>query len=184
MPKGKAKRWNPANGLTLVRIFISPFFIYLLWYPSSLRNVIAALLFVFAGATDFLDGYLARKLGMVTRLGQFLDPLADKVYISTVLIMLYHLGRIAWWVPVVIIGRELIITGLRIYAGSKGVSVPATMLAKLKTNSQFIAIVLITLHFPVDHHYLHESVALWLAIVFTVVSGLDYIMRLDSYLNP
>ncbi len=182
--EGKVRRWNPANGLTLLRIIISPLFVYLLWDSSPLRNVLAALLFAFAGATDFLDGYFARKLGMVTRLGQFLDPLADKIYISTVLIMLFHLGRIYWWVPVVIIGRELIITAMRVYAGSRGVSVPATMLAKLKTNTQFLAIILITFHFPVDRNYLHESVALWLAIAFTLVSGLDYILRLDTYLNP
>jgi CDP-diacylglycerol--glycerol-3-phosphate 3-phosphatidyltransferase len=150
--------------------------------PKAWKDVVAALLFLLAGFTDFLDGYLARRMDMVTRLGQFLDPLADKIYISVVLIMLFLIGRIGWWVPAVIIGRELIITAFRIYAGFRGVSVPATMLAKLKTNYQVIAIVLVILHFPVDQHYLHEIIAVWLAVAMTIVSGLDYMINVRKFM--
>ncbi len=142
-----------------------------------------AAIFALAGLTDFLDGYLARKTGQVTRLGQFLDPLADKIYISTALLMLAYLGRAGWWVPGVIIGREMAITALRVYAGKRGVAVPASMAAKLKTNTQIIMIILLMLHIRIDGAYLHEEIAIWLAVVMTVYSGLDYLVNVERYLG-
>jgi CDP-diacylglycerol--glycerol-3-phosphate 3-phosphatidyltransferase len=175
--------WKLPNLLTLSRILASPLFIWLLWKPRTWSDVLAALTFAAAGATDFLDGYTARKRGMVTRLGQFLDPLADKIYISVALVMLAHLGRMGWWVPGVIIGRELVITALRVYAGRMGVSVPASLAAKLKTNTQIIMIVLLMLHFKVGGEYLHEIIAIWLAVALTVYSGLDYLVNVERYVG-
>jgi CDP-diacylglycerol---glycerol-3-phosphate 3-phosphatidyltransferase len=174
---------NAANLLTLSRILVSPVFVSLMRDPRKNRKYLAATLFALAGATDFLDGHLARKMGMVTRLGQFLDPLADKVYISTPLIMLAWMGRVKRWVPGVIIGRELVITAFRVYANRHGVSVPATRIAKLKTNAQIIAITLLILELRVRESTVHEDVAVWLAVLLTVYSGLDYIVNIERYLG-
>ncbi len=171
------------NLLTISRILISPLFILLLWETRTWSNISSAVLFALAGLTDFLDGYMARRTGQVTRLGQFLDPLADKIYISTALIMLASLGRTGWWVPGVIIGRELAITALRVYAGKRGISVPASLAAKLKTNSQIIMIVLLMLHMRIDGAYLHEEIAIWLAVALTLYSGLDYLVNMERYLD-
>jgi len=185
---GRAGSLNLPNALTASRILASPLFIVLLWKPGPWSDLAAALLFGAAGATDFLDGWLARRMGMVTRLGQFLDPLADKIYISTALVMLARLGRMGWWVPAVIIGRELAITVFRVYAGRKGVSVPASLAAKLKTNVQIIMIVMLMLHLRAGgpssaEPYLHETIAVWLAVALTVYSGLEYLVKMDRYLE-
>lgn len=174
---------NQANLLTLSRILVSPLFVALMRDPRKNRKYLAAVLFAAAGATDFLDGYIARKKGIVTRLGQFLDPLADKIYISTPLIMLAWMGRIRRWVPALIIGRELLITAFRIHANRHGVSVPATKIAKLKTNAQILAIVLLILEFRVKDSTAHEDAAVWLAVILTVYSGLDYIANIERYLG-
>lgn len=174
---------NLANLLTLSRILVSPLFIYLLRDPRKNRKYIAAMLFALAGFTDYLDGHVARKRGIVTRLGQFLDPLADKFYIATPLIMLTFKGRVKRWVPGVIIGRELVITGFRVYANRQGVSVPATRIAKLKTNAQILAIILLILEFRIDDSDRHEDVAVWLAVFLTVYSGMNYIINIERYLG-
>lgn len=174
---------NLANLLTLSRILVSPIFVYLLRDLRGNRKHLAAMLFALAGLTDYLDGQVARKRGMVTRLGQFLDPLADKVYTSTALIMLAFTGRVKRWVPAVIIGREVVITGFRVYANRQGVSVPATRIAKLKTNAQILAIVLLMLDFRISDSDRHEDVAVWLAVILTVYSGLDYIVNIERYLG-
>jgi CDP-diacylglycerol--glycerol-3-phosphate 3-phosphatidyltransferase len=174
---------NLANLLTLSRILVSPLFVYLLRDYRRNRKYLAAMLFAAAGLTDYLDGQVARKRGMVTRLGQFLDPLADKVYISTPLIMLAWLGRVKRWVPAVIIGREAVITGFRIYANRQGVSVPATRIAKLKTNAQILAIVLLMLDFRINDSDRHQDAAVWLAVFLTVYSGINYIVNIERYLG-
>jgi CDP-diacylglycerol--glycerol-3-phosphate 3-phosphatidyltransferase len=174
---------NAANLLTLSRIMVSPVFVGLMRDGRRSRKYLAATLFAAAGATDFLDGHLARKMGMVTRLGQFLDPLADKIYISTPLIMLARMGRVKRWVPGVIIGRELVITAFRIYANRHGVSVPASKIAKLKTNAQILAITLLILELRVKDSTAHEDLAVWLAAALTVYSGLDYIVNIERYLG-
>ncbi len=174
---------NLPNFVTMSRILISPLFAVLMRDSRRGRRYLAALLFALAGATDYIDGHLARKTGTVTRLGQFLDPLADKIYISTPLIMLATLGRVKKWVPGVILGRELVITGFRVHANRQGVSVPATHIAKLKTNAQILAIILLMLDFRIKDRNLHEDAAVWLAIILTVYSGLDYIINTERYLG-
>jgi CDP-diacylglycerol---glycerol-3-phosphate 3-phosphatidyltransferase len=174
---------NLPNLVTMSRILVSPLFAVLMRDSRKGRRYLAALLFALAGATDYLDGHLARRTGTVTRLGQFLDPLADKIYISTPLIMLASLGRVKKWVPGVILGRELVITGFRIHANRQGVSVPATRIAKLKTNSQILAIILLMLDFRIRDRSFHQDAAVWLAIILTVFSGLDYIVNIERYLG-
>ena len=174
---------NLPNLITTSRILVSPLFVLLMQDSRRSRKNLAALLFALAGATDYLDGHLARRTGKVTRLGQFLDPLADKVYISTPLIMLANRGRVKKWVPGIILGRELMITGFRVHANRRGVSVPATRVAKLKTNAQILAIILLMLDLRVRGRSWHEHAAVWLAIVLTVYSGLDYIINIERYLG-
>lgn len=135
-----------------------------------------------AAFTDFLDGFLARKQGKETRLGQFLDPLADKIYISAAFAILSVKGRLSGWVPAVVIGRELSITLFRVYAGSRGGSVPASIWGKLKTNSQLLALLLLMLKGSESGNSRLEKASVNLAVALTLYSGFDYMKKAGRYL--
>ncbi|HEY6105894.1 MAG TPA: CDP-diacylglycerol--glycerol-3-phosphate 3-phosphatidyltransferase, partial [Anaeromyxobacteraceae bacterium] len=128
--------WNLPNGITLARIASIPVFLVFTWYESRLNSLLAALLFTAAGATDFLDGWVARRRGLVTVIGKIMDPLADKLVVVSALVMLVHLGRVAAWVVIVIMAREFIITGLRAVASSEGIVIAASQEGKYKTSLQ------------------------------------------------
>jgi len=119
-----AKRiFNLANNLTLTRIIIVPVLIVILLYSTSKTScLIAAILFALAGFTDWLDGYIARKQNLITSLGKFLDPLADKILVSITLIMLLSLNRVPAWMVAIIIAREVAVTGLRIVVAREGIT--------------------------------------------------------------
>jgi len=179
-----ANGWNLPNALTLSRILISPLIVVLLLKESRRRNRLAAMALGIAALTDFLDGYLARKQGKETRLGQFLDPLADKICISSVFVMLARRGRLAGWVPGVIIGREALITLFRVYAGARGGSVPASMWGKLKTNSQLLALLAVITGEQGKKREILRQAAVAAAVALTLYSGLDYIIKSRRYLAP
>jgi CDP-diacylglycerol--glycerol-3-phosphate 3-phosphatidyltransferase len=176
-PEARPSNWNAPNLLSLARIALTPVVIILLAADTTARNVAAFLVMGLCGITDMLDGRIARSKGIVTRLGAFLDPLADKFYIGGALIMLAVVNRITPWIPALILGRELGITFFRIYAESKGVSVPASLLGKLKANAQLLAILVVILHFRIAGGYVHEQVLMWLAVAITLASGADYILQ-------
>ena len=136
-----------------------------------------------AALTDFLDGHLARKHGQETRLGEFMDPLADKVFISASFLMLALRKRVPGWVPVTIIGREAAITLFRIYAGAQGASVPASIWGKLKMNSQLLALVLSILDDDSNSLEDMKKVALVFTVILTLYSGLDYFVKAGKYLD-
>jgi CDP-diacylglycerol--glycerol-3-phosphate 3-phosphatidyltransferase len=116
--------FNLANNLTLTRIIIVPVLIVILLYSTSKTScLIAAILFALAGFTDWLDGYIARKQNLITSLGIFLDPLADKILVSITLIMLLSLNRVPAWMVAIIIAREVAITGLRIVVAREGITI-------------------------------------------------------------
>jgi CDP-diacylglycerol--glycerol-3-phosphate 3-phosphatidyltransferase len=137
--------------------------------------------FSIAACTDWVDGYVARRYGAVTVLGKLMDPLADKVLVATALIMLIPLGRLPAWITLVILSREMLVTGLRGVASSSGIVVAASGLGKLKSIMQYIG--LGTLIFPLDLlpiPHLHQIglVLLYIALILTVWSGLDYFYKL------
>jgi CDP-diacylglycerol--glycerol-3-phosphate 3-phosphatidyltransferase len=177
------ENWNLPNALTFSRVLMAPLIVYLLSDDDRARNSMAALTLAAAAVTDFLDGHLARKRGTVTSLGQFLDPLADKVCISTAFIMLAARRRMAAWVPGVIIGREVLITLFRVYAGSRGSSVPASIWGKLKTNSQLLAVLLAIMERDTPSYAARKRVAVNLAVILTIYSGLDYMLKAGRYLD-
>jgi CDP-diacylglycerol--glycerol-3-phosphate 3-phosphatidyltransferase len=168
--------FNLPNTLTLFRIACIPLLVILLFFPHKTSSFLAAMLFSLASISDLLDGFVARRRQMVTILGQFLDPLADKLIVSAALIMLIPLGRVPAWMVVVIIGRELAITGLRSVAVSEGKVISASELGKKKMVFQIVAILGLLLHyeyFGVDCHAV-GMFFLWLAVIITLWSGFSY----------
>jgi CDP-diacylglycerol---glycerol-3-phosphate 3-phosphatidyltransferase len=175
--------WNLPNALTSLRIALAPIIVLLLLDDDRFRNNLAALAVVVAALTDFLDGYVARKQEKVTSLGQFLDPLADKICISTAFVMLSVRGKLSRWVPSVIIGREVLITLFRVYAGSRGSSVPASIWGKLKTNSQLVALMFVILDHDNSGSDNLEKASVALAVILTLYSGFNYMKKAGSYLT-
>ncbi len=139
---------NLPNAITAVRIAAIPVFLWFTYYESRRDSFIAAILFAVTGATDFLDGWVARRRNLVTVIGKFLDPLADKLIVMAALVMLVHLGRVAAWVVIVVMAREFIVTGLRTIAMSEGIVIAAGQEGKYKTALQLIAISFLLLHYP------------------------------------
>lgn len=177
------ENWNLPNALTFSRVLMAPAIVSLLSREDRVSDWLAAMTVGAAALTDFLDGHVARRQGKETRLGQFLDPLADKVCISTAFVMLAVKGRLPSWVPGVIIGREALITMFRIYAGSKGSSVPASIWGKLKTNSQLIALLMVILEKDEPSYAAMENAAVNAAVALTLYSGLDYMLKASRYLE-
>ena len=171
---------NHPNGLTLIRVACIPLILAAFSFPSSpFLCFLAALLFSFAAATDYLDGFLARRQGKVTFLGKAMDPVADKLLTSSAFIMLAAHGWAPAWVVCVIIGRELAVTGLRSVTAGKGIDISASRLGKLKTGFQIAAIIPLMIHYPVlgvDFDGLGRAL-LWVALIFTMWSGTDYFIK-------
>jgi len=177
---------NLANKITVARIFLVPIFmLVLLTRIPKYGDFLAALVFVIAASTDGLDGYIARSRKMVTNLGKFMDPLADKLLISAALISMVELDMIRAWVAMVIISREFAVTGLRAIAASEGVVIAASKLGKYKTVSQIVAIVVLLLHdFPFGPWQLiMGQYLLWLAVALTIASGVDYFLNAKKLLH-
>jgi len=192
MPEAEIKSpsiFNIPNILTLMRIAAIPLMVYLLFTGERESSFWAAALFSAASFTDWLDGFLARRMGIVTVFGKFLDPIADKLVVMAALIMIIPLGRVPAWMVLVILGREIIITGLRGIASSEGIVIEASDLGKFKTIFQIVAIIALLLHY--DYHWFFSSAHpallanmhnvgmfyLWIAFFITVWSGADYLFR-------
>ena len=169
---------NP-NALTLLRIAASPVIVVLLLFPNKLTAFLAALMFSIAAITDYFDGFFARKRGMVTTFGKAMDPLADKLLVSSALIMMASLSWIPGWLVCIIIGRELAVTGLRTIVVERGEDISASKLGKYKTGFQIAAIIPLLIHysyFTIDFHAIGYFF-LWGALFFTLWSGIDYFVR-------
>jgi CDP-diacylglycerol--glycerol-3-phosphate 3-phosphatidyltransferase len=174
--------FNLPNMLTYVRIASIPLIVVLLTPPSSGKSLnLAFLLYVLASTTDYLDGILARRHNLVTSVGKLLDPLADKLLTSAVLIMLIPLERVQAWLVFLIIGREIIITGLRSIAASRGLILDASRMGKRKMVSQTVAILLLLLSVQSVEGVLHTAgmLFLWLSVVLSYWSAAGYF--LDFY---
>ena len=180
---------NLPNAITLARIAVIPFLVLLLMSPSRSAGFWAAALFALASITDWLDGYLARRMGIVTIFGKFLDPIADKLIVMAALIMILPFNRVPAWMVLAILGREIVITGLRGIASSEGIVIQASDLGKYKTIFQIVAILGLVLHydynwfFGISHTLLTVNMHnvgmfyLWIATVLTLWSGVDYLIR-------
>ena len=174
---------NLANKITLLRILMTPLVVLLLYFEGPMTCILATLAFIFASLTDWAAGYIARRSNMVTSMGKFLDPLADKVLICSVLIMFVKLGWAPAWVVIIIVCRELVVTGLRAIAIDEGIVLAADKFGKAKTVLQIFAIVPLALHYPLwgmDLRLL-GLVLLYIALVLAVVSGANYCY--DFYRN-
>lgn len=170
---------NLPNSITLLRIGVIPVLFLLLLNPGRILSLIIAGLFIIAAVTDILDGYIARRYAIVTRLGKFLDPLADKLIVNTAMILMIPIGRIPAWIVAIIIIRDLTVDGLRSIASTEGVVIDASMIAKQKTLCQIIAVSALLIHFPflgADAHVVGIAV-LSLALILTIWSGVDYFMK-------
>ncbi len=172
------------NFMTVSRIIAVPIIVVLLMSDSRITTVIAAALFSLASITDYFDGYLARTRGLETKLGKILDPLADKLLVSSSLVMLVSLGFMPGWIACVIIGRELAVTGLRCVLIENGQDVAASWLGKYKVGFQIAAIIPLMLHYSylgINFNGI-GSFFLWGALIFTIWSGLDYFIKARKFL--
>lgn len=170
---------NFPNRITMFRISIIPVLFFLLLSPGETGSLVIATLFVIAALTDLLDGYLARKYEIVTVMGKFLDPIADKLIVNTAMILMIPIGRISAWIVAVIIIRDFIVDGIRAIASTEGVVIQASNLGKQKTLCQIFAVTALMIHYPffgADAHAV-GTVILYLALVLSVYSGVHYFME-------
>ena len=182
---------NIPNKITVSRICLIPLFVIFMLVDFGwgdlvigdaslpIEHLVGAIIFIFASVTDWIDGYYARKYNLVTNLGKFLDPLADKLLVSAALIVLVELQMAASWIVIIIISREFAVTGLRLILAGTGEVVAANMLGKIKTWTQIIAVSALLLHnipFALIS-FDFATVALWISMFFTVWSGWDYFAK-------
>jgi CDP-diacylglycerol---glycerol-3-phosphate 3-phosphatidyltransferase len=171
---------NVPNILTVLRIMLVPVLVVALLGDTSAGDVLAAVVFVLASLTDFIDGYLARAQDSITTFGKLMDPLADKLLVVAALLSLVSLHRVAAWVAMVIIARELAVTVLRLGATQAGLVLPASNFGKLKTCFQIAAILALIAVHPSS---LWVLLLVYLAVLVTVLSGLDYFFGLRRRLH-
>ena len=175
----KSSPWNLPNMLSLSRVFLVPVILVFLTLRTqfgfigglSIGDLIAGIVFIIASLTDAVDGYIARKRHLVTNMGKFIDPLADKILVIAVLIALVELGRFPGWMVVVIISREFIVSGLRMVAASEGVVIAASKGGKIKTVTQMIGMIMLLFSIP------FAMPVMWLAVILTVWSGVDHVVK-------
>ena len=181
---------NLPNAITIGRIFLVPLLVVVLLTKFEGRlilgvrkELVGAAIFGIASLTDWLDGYLARRRKQVTPLGQFMDPLADKLLITAALVSLVQMDLAQSWMVVVILGREIAVTVLRSVAQSRGVSIPASPLGKFKMASQVTAVLLLILGEDVPVFAALGRIALWIALVTAVASAYDYYRRYNGVIS-
>ena len=173
------------NSLTLYRILVIPAMVILLFFPNRFCTFFSAVIFSTGAITDWLDGFYARRRGLVSNFGKIMDPIADKLLVSSAFIMLVSHGWVAGWIVCIIIAREIAVTGLRNILIEKGEDVSASPLGKYKTGFQISALIPLLIHYPylgIDIHAI-GSVLLWGALFFTVWSGADYFIRFRKLLR-
>ncbi len=172
---------NLPNLLTMSRIVIIPIVVATFFFDSAAMRWTACALFTLAGVTDFFDGYLARRANQVSRLGRFLDPIADKLLVASVLLMLVGFGRLSLWAylpALVILLREILVSGLREFLAELRVGLPVTKLAKAKTTVQMVALGILIVGKAAPWWIPAEiigEIALWIAAGLTLITGYDYL---------
>ncbi len=181
----KTRMFNLANNLTLLRILTIPVFVLLLYFPARITCLLAAVIFIAATVTDFFDGLLARRYNLESNMGKLLDPLADKLLVVSALIMLTSLQWLSGWIVILIIARELVVTGVRAMAAERGTVIAADIFGKFKTVLQDVAIVPLVLHYP----WMGFDPAPWgkglilVALGVTLLSGGNYVWKFAKSLR-
>lgn len=169
---------NLPNKLTTLRVILIPVFLLVLFLlEEPMNRYIAVAIFIIASLTDFLDGHLARKYHLVTNFGKFMDPLADKLLVMSALVSMVALEDLPAWVVIVILAREFAITGFRTLAMEANIVMAASWWGKIKTTVQMLMIILVLLQLPFAPMYWIENILIGLAVFFTIVSGVDYIVK-------
>ncbi len=176
-----AGNWTLPNALTILRIFLVPVLVVFLLTEYTL---IGLSVFILASLTDWFDGYLARTRGQITTLGQLLDPVADKLLISAAFISLVELGLAPAWMVVIIVGRELAISGLRSIAADQNVKIPASSLGKYKTTAQMITVIILILGPQWMGGYMAlGEIGLWVVVILSMLSAGHYVISFWSQLG-
>lgn len=167
---------NLPNKLTILRIILIPFFVFFLTINDLGYRLLPLIIFIVASLTDTLDGHIARKFNLITDFGKFMDPLADKLLVSSALICFVEMNYINAWIVIIIVGREFIISGFRILAASKGITIAANKWGKIKTVSQMLLIVLILLDYAKIFDALKFLInpLIIITVLLTIVSGVTY----------
>lgn len=171
---------NLANKLTVLRVILVPvFMVFIAGEDIPYGSFIATGIFIIASITDQLDGYIARSRNQVTNLGKFMDPLADKLLVSSALVALVQLGGLSSWAAVIIIAREFAVTGLRCVAASEGIVIAASKLGKTKTVVQMIALIASLIQVGVQNNILGIfcNVSMFIAVIITIISGIEYFWK-------
>lgn len=186
---------NVPNKLTVFRVILSPLFLVLMLWDFSYHYLAAGLVFALAAFTDLLDGHLARKYGLVTNMGKFLDPLADKMLTTAALLALLSLGHLDVWAVMLVLTREFMVTSIRLIAAKEGTVIAASFSGKLKTVAQYIGIVftIAALEFATWQNTLLSgfdlpdvvftlpirigAALIWISVILTVVSGIQYVIK-------
>ena len=170
---------NLPNKLTIFRVILIPFFVvFLLLDPSNQTyRYIADAIFIIASLTDMLDSKIARKYNLVTNFGKFMDPLADKLLVSAAMICLIATGQLAAWIVIVIISREFIISGFRLIASDNGIVIAASYWGKFKTVFQMLMIIVLIANIQMPFFTVLGTILIYVALVLTIVSLIDYIVK-------
>lgn len=182
------QKMNLPNKITMVRFIAAMVFLLVVSLGRGwVADLLAGLIFIVAACTDFIDGYIARSRNLVTTFGKFMDPLVDKVLVTAALIALVDMGRVPAWVVILILIRELAITGLRTIAVSEGVVIAAAPMGKLKTTCQMVAIAFLLLYtvpfFPQGLLWYGGQVLMYAALALTLISGWDYLVKCRDLLS-
>ena len=185
---GRETYLNLPNTLTLSRILVIPIFVFLFSSPTPERSAAAAFVFLLAALTDLLDGYLARRRGQITNLGKLLDPVADKLLVASALILLVQFQRVEVWLAIVIIARELIVTGARTVAAKDGFVVPADSYGKFKVVCQISGILCLILEevirIPFFDLHIIGTLVLYIALAVALFSGGRYLYEILKKISP
>lgn len=170
---------NLPNKLTVLRVILIPFFLVFLLtdFWGDVNNYIALGIFAVASLTDLLDGKIARKRNLVTNFGKFMDPIADKLLVSSAIIAFVELGLLPAWIAIVIIAREFIISGFRLVAADNGVVLAAGIWGKFKTAFQMIMSCFLIINLDFKFVNIFEQVLIYISLALTIISMLDYLIR-------
>ncbi|MGM9607435.1 MAG: CDP-diacylglycerol--glycerol-3-phosphate 3-phosphatidyltransferase [Oscillospiraceae bacterium] len=164
---------NTANKLTMLRVIMIPVFLLALYLDFPFNKIVALVIFILASITDFIDGYIARHFNQITDFGKFMDPLADKLLVTSAMLWFVEVGQMAAWVLLIVIAREFAVSGLRMVAAPKGVVIAAAWSGKIKTASTMVCICLMLLPIPA----VLNTICVAVILVTTVWSGVEYFVK-------
>ncbi len=172
---------NLANKITLFRVVLIPVFMVLFMIENTACRTLALVIFIIASLSDALDGYIARNYNQITNFGKFVDPLADKMLTTAAFLIMLHFGRMSPYALMIVLAREFMVAGVRQIAAADGKDIAASMWGKLKTVSQMVAIIaaiILMLPFaPETAGIIITDILVWLSVLFTLISGIDYLWK-------